>query len=81
MPYIRPVIREELKLPDNQPMNPGELNYVITVICKAYIEARGRTYSVLNEVCGVLTCAQQELYRRVVAPYEDEKITENGDVW
>ena len=35
----------------------------------------------LNELIGALECAKQELYRRVVAPYEEDKIEENGDVY
>ena len=30
---------------------------------------------------GVLECAKLELYRRMAAPYEDEKIEDNGDVY
>ena len=42
----------------------------------------GRTrYAHLNEAIGVLECAKLELYRRVAAPYEDEKIAESGDVY
>jgi hypothetical protein len=29
---------------------------------------------------GVLESAKLELYRRKIAPYEDDKIAENGDV-
>ena len=29
----------------------------------------------------MLECAKLELYRRVAAPYEDEKIDQNGDVY
>jgi hypothetical protein len=35
----------------------------------------------VNEAIGVLECAKLELYRRVAAPYEDEKIAESGDVY
>jgi len=38
-------------------------------------------YSNLNELIGVLECAKLELYRRVAAPYEDEKALINGDVF
>jgi hypothetical protein len=38
-------------------------------------------YSNINEVMGILECVKQEYYRRVAAPYEDTKITENGDVY
>lgn len=29
---------------------------------------------------GVLTAITQELYRKIVGPYEDTKISENGEV-
>ena len=34
-----------------------------------------------NQLIGVLECAKLELYRRLVTPYEDIKITDNGDVY
>ena len=38
-------------------------------------------YSKINALIGVLECAKLELYRRVAAPYENDKIDENGDVY
>lgn len=38
-------------------------------------------YKDYNEVIGVLECVKQELYRRLIAPYEDKKKDENGDVF
>ncbi len=38
-------------------------------------------YSKINSLIGVLECAKLELYRRVAAPYENDKIDENGDVY
>jgi len=55
----------------------GELNYVITRILKESYPLR---YFNLNRAMGVLECAKLEFYRRVVAPYEDIKIKESGDV-
>ena len=60
---------------------PGELNYAITMLCKDYLDNAGHSYTMYNEVIGVLECAKLELYRRLAAPYEDEKIKENGDVY
>jgi len=39
------------------------------------------TYSLLNEVMGVLECCKQEFYRRPVADYENKKLDLNGDVY
>lgn len=59
---------------------PGELNYMLTTMCHNYIDKRGMSYAVLNEVMGVLACVQAELYRIRAAPYENQKSIENGPV-
>ena len=38
-------------------------------------------YAHLNEALGALESAKLELYRRLAAPYEDEKKSETGDVY
>jgi predicted type IV restriction endonuclease len=56
----------------------GHLNYCITVMLKhLYAPPKYKRY---NRAMGMLSCVAQEFYRRVVGPYEDEKIKENGDV-
>jgi len=45
-----------------------------------YIREKGLRYGTLAEVDGVLGLAQNEIRRRLVAPYEDRKCEENGDV-
>ena len=57
----------------------GNLNYSITRMLKMVYGAKLR-YADHNEIVGMLDCAKQEWYRRCTAPYEDEKITANGDV-
>ena len=86
MPYITNQTREYLDLKEREPLDAGELNYVLTNIVKRYIQDfEGRTYSFnyqkLNDAIGALEGCKLELYRRIVAPYEDKKITENGDVY
>jgi len=61
-------------------MRAGILNYVITRVINGLIGLAVR-YSKINEVIGALECCKLELYRRVAAPYEDEKIKSNGDVY
>jgi len=87
MPYIRPELRPEydpeidqliLRLQDHG-YNPGDLNYVLTRIAQGFAR-RHRSYGTFNEVMGVFSCVAQEFYRRVVVPYENEKIGEHGDV-
>lgn len=81
MPYIKEGARWELS-GQRKTENPGELNYQLTLIINEYLRRRhGRSYTGVNEVVGVLECVKQEFYRRVVAPYEDQKIKENGDVY
>jgi hypothetical protein len=59
--------------------DPAKLNYVIS--CLAHkLARRGGNYSAYNAVIGALECAKLEMYRRLVAPYEDKKIIENGDL-
>jgi len=78
MPYIKQEDRERLFL-NMVPYTAGELNYAITKLCADYLLERD--YREFNEVVGVLECAKLELYRRMVAQYEDKKIEENGDVY
>jgi hypothetical protein len=88
MPYIKPEAREKydklIKTLAQELTRPvggvvdGEVNYVISRLINLSYERR---YASLNRAIGVLECIKQEYYRRVVAPYEDEKIKENGDVY
>lgn len=58
----------------------GDLNYAITVILQTYIKKKGLKYDTLNSVHGMMNACNNELYRRVTAPYEDSCIVRNGDV-
>lgn len=82
MPYIKEEDRsvfESITLPGTA--TAGELNYLITKICQDYIANKGLSYSTLNDITGALENCKLEFYRRLVAPYEDTKIKENGDVY
>ena len=81
MPYIEQDKRTSLR--NRAPATPGELNYEISRMCDNFImfNRGGVSYEGLNEVIGVLACVSQELYRRVVAPYEDQKMIAHGDVF
>lgn len=86
MPYIVQSRRDELEtysysggMPE-QPQTTGELNYIITNVLREYWE-RHRNYTGINDILGALEGAKLEFYRRVVVPYEDQKIKENGDVY
>ena len=80
MPYISKTDREELENGD-LPVNAGELNYLISTLVDEFMLEHGKSYSVMNEIVGALECAKLEMYRRICAPYEDEKIEANGDVY
>lgn len=80
MPYIKPEARADFSI-TAVPDDAGELNYAFTFIIKKYLEQKGLRYQFLNDVIGALEGAKLELYRRVIAPYEDTKIEANGDVY
>lgn len=83
MPYISEERRQALaSLVSIGPEAAGELNYCITDMCLAYIDnqAVDPNYSIYNAVIGALESAKLEFYRRAIAPYETQKMFENGDV-
>jgi hypothetical protein len=59
--------------------NVGDVNYVISSIIWTLFNTK-KSYTTGNNLMGVLECVKQEFYRRQLAPYEDEKIKENGDL-
>ena len=83
MPYIkqedRPKIADKVIKYSNI-NNAGELQYAIAVMLKDFISRKGLKYQNCNDVMGALAGAQMEFYRKVVAPYEDLKEKENGEV-
>ena len=85
MPYIKPSDRdaldEEIHALATKIENEGELNYAITKLCIHYLWMKTKKYATFNTVIGVLECAKQEMYRRAVGPFEDDKRNTNGDVY
>jgi len=93
MPYIRQEKRCEIENELDQLIikflesevevgTAGRLNYLISSITGAILNNDERiSYTRINELIGVLECAKLELYRRVAAPYEDDKSRLNGDVY
>lgn len=87
MPYIKkeqrpaidalttPLIEHLKSLPVEE--QDGSLNYAVTRIIK---QVYPQKYFHFNRALGVLTAITQELYRKIIGPYEDQKIQENGDV-
>ncbi len=62
-------------------MNVGELNYCITQLLIRFCRVQFPRYQDFNDVIGALELAKFEFIRRMVNPYEDGKIAENGDVY
>jgi len=56
----------------------GAYNYIISRIVHQFLIVNGLKYDNINSMIGVLECAKLELYRIIAAPYEDNKILENG---
>jgi ABC-type lipopolysaccharide export system ATPase subunit len=81
MPYIKQPNRITFDEPIRQlnPKNAGELNYIISKLMLKYI-GKDINYQKCNDVTGALECSKMEIYRRFVAPYEEIKIKENGDI-
>lgn len=79
MPYI--LQKDRPRVLEVGPETEGELNYFITYHINEFLKRRGLSYVVMNDVMGALTGAQEEFYRKVVAPYEDKKIALNGEVY
>lgn len=74
-PYIDALINE-LKKASLEELD-GQVNYVIFRLILHLYPPRYFNY---NRAVGVLSCVLQEFYRRHVAPYEDKKILESGDI-
>lgn len=80
MPYVAPGIRKMLDRGIG-PADVGSLTYNLYRECLRYLNSTTECrYKDFAEVLGALEATKQEFYRRKVAPYEDVKIEENGDV-
>lgn len=80
MPYIKKIDRQELAA-GLLPETPGELNYCLTKFVWSYYKDNEPSYQTINDILGALEGAKLEFYRRVAAPYEDQKRFDNGDVY
>lgn len=77
MPYIPADKRAGAEI---APTNVGELTYKLTLAVDEYLGLKPR-FSDFAAVLGALEATKLELYRRVIAPYEDQKILAHGDVY
>jgi hypothetical protein len=85
MPYVSKENREKFaefvaSMEQLKIEGPGDLNYLVTMLTHRYLNQEPESYQMYNDAVGALEGAKLELYRRHIAPYENEKIRENGDV-
>jgi hypothetical protein len=80
MPYLKPENRKsldeivQLMMDLNVSFN-GDINYIL---CKLVRRTVKPSYANFKNVAGELECCKLELYRKLVAPYEEIKEAENG---
>jgi hypothetical protein len=95
MPYIKPDRRLKYNLllevlariiaeenANNCTSFVGDWNYCITKLIKSTLKVENcnKNYTQQNEIMGMFECCKHEWYRKEVAPYEDLKAKENGEV-
>jgi len=92
MPYITPEKREVLdpvvdtlvdalrglQSDDPEDNSQANINYVLSRLLDRMYTAN---YQEINNALGMLLATALEYYRRVGAPYENQKIYDNGDVY
>lgn len=82
MPYVKMERRDALNkvviaMTDADVKADGDLNYILYRFCKYHVTP---SYNNYKNFCGEIHQAATEIERRLLAPYEDKKIEENGDV-
>ena len=82
MPYIKQEERAKLDkivdlMKEADVVANGDLNYLLYAYCKRHINP---SYNSYKNFIGELNQCATEIERRILAPYEDQKIKENGDV-
>lgn len=73
------LISEDRDLSDEEFVSiVGELNYSISRLLAKVMNKP--SYSKIAMITGVLENVKQEFYRRIASPYEDAKMSANGDL-
>lgn len=88
MPYVKQERRRVLDPNINglisRCTSGGDITYCIYRLLVGLVtqqkNGEGLKYNYLAGLLGCVTSAREEFYRRIVVPYEDNKIIENGDV-
>ena len=83
MPYVGQDIRQFFERHRGAPaISSGELAYKLAMEIKRYLDSQQKPdYALYASVIGVLETLKMEINRRLIAPYEQEKIKKNGDVF
>lgn len=81
MPYIEDERRELLARHVAIPRNQGELAFQLALSTDDYFIDKEITFTSMSEALAALESVKFELQRRFLAPYEDGKREENGDVF
>jgi hypothetical protein len=83
MPYIKPECRDyfdkEIEDIVENIAQPGDLCYVIYKLLND-LTNKNKCFKTMSSLIAEVESAKLEFYRRIAAPYEDQKIIENGDV-
>ncbi len=81
MPYITQKERNGIDVGeyDVSTVKPGFVTYALYNTCLLALPDEPR-YADYNTLLGALEATKLELYRRHIAPYEEQKMKENGDV-
>ncbi len=82
MPYVKQEARPELDdivdlMRKVGVKANGDLNYILFKFCKYNVKP---SYNNYKNFIGELAQCAGEINRRILGPYEDSKILENGDV-
>lgn len=80
MPYVKQELRPDLEA-GGPIQTAGNLNFLITNLLRRYWINSPQNYQAINDIIGAVEGAKAEFTRRIVNPYEDTKIKENGDVY
>lgn len=83
MPYLSDA--DKARVESDGPTTPGDLNYVLTKVALYYLKRKinggAFNYAMLAEVKSAFAEARDEFSRRLMTPYEEVKISTNGDVY
>jgi hypothetical protein len=80
VPYIESRRRAEIAYTLPSDITTGELNFILSDLVDQFV-GLVPNYDKLNSAIGVLECVIQEVYRKIVVPYELGKELTNGPVF